>query len=150
MFEHVPGVWLLVGYLGQALFSARFLVQWIASEKRRQSVVPILFWWLSLGGGVTLLAYAIHRKDPVFVVGQLPGVGLGPIQIELAPAFLESQDVGKGVVLVGLRSFERKGIGALIGRDVLDQLLPHVDEQPPRVLGVPGETRGNRRSRGHD
>ena len=74
MFEHVPGVWLLVGYLGQAFFSARFLVQWIASEKRRQSVVPILFWWLSLGGGVTLLAYAIHRKDPVFVVGQLPGV----------------------------------------------------------------------------
>jgi lipid-A-disaccharide synthase-like uncharacterized protein len=69
--EHV---WLGVGLLGQALFSARFLVQWIASERRKQSVVPVHFWYLSLAGGVTLLAYAVHRLDPVFIIGQLAGL----------------------------------------------------------------------------
>ena len=69
--EHV---WLGVGLLGQALFSARFLVQWIASERRKQSVVPVQFWYFSLLGGVTLLAYAVYRLDPVFVIGQLTGL----------------------------------------------------------------------------
>ena len=67
-------VWLGVGLLGQALFSARFLVQWIASERRKQSVVPREFWFFSVGGGFTLLAYAIYRLDPVFIIGQ--GAGL--------------------------------------------------------------------------
>jgi lipid-A-disaccharide synthase-like uncharacterized protein len=67
-------VWLVVGLLGQACFSARFLVQWIASERRRASVVPVLFWYFSVAGGVVLLAYAIHRMDPVFILGQ--GFGL--------------------------------------------------------------------------
>lgn len=67
-------VWLGIGLLGQALFSARFLVQWIASERRRQSVVPVAFWYFSVGGGLTLLAYAIYRLDPVFIIGQ--GAGL--------------------------------------------------------------------------
>lgn len=67
-------VWLSVGLLGQALFSARFLVQWIASERRKQSVVPVHFWYFSIGGGLTLLAYAIYRQDPVFIIGQ--GAGL--------------------------------------------------------------------------
>ncbi|MBY6209739.1 MULTISPECIES: lipid-A-disaccharide synthase N-terminal domain-containing protein [Halomonas] len=67
-------LWLLIGFLGQALFSARFIVQWIASEKARRSVMPVAFWFLSLGGGATLLAYAIHRRDPVFIMGQ--GAGL--------------------------------------------------------------------------
>ncbi len=66
--------WLVVGFLGQAFFSARFLVQWIASERARRSVVPIAFWFLSLGGGATLFAYALYRRDPVFIAGQ--GVGL--------------------------------------------------------------------------
>ena len=66
--------WLIIGFLGQALFSARFLVQWLVSEMRRESVVPLAFWWFSLGGGVTLLAYAIYRTDPVFITGQ--GFGL--------------------------------------------------------------------------
>jgi lipid-A-disaccharide synthase-like uncharacterized protein len=70
----VDHVWLGVGLLGQALFTARFLVQWIASEKRKQSVVPIHFWYFSLGGGVTLLAYAIYRRDPVFILGQASGI----------------------------------------------------------------------------
>ena len=67
-------VWLGIGLLGQALFSARFLVQWIASERRRRSVVPLAFWYFSVGGGLTLLAYAIYRRDPVFILGQ--GAGL--------------------------------------------------------------------------
>jgi lipid-A-disaccharide synthase-like uncharacterized protein len=69
--EHV---WLAVGLLGQALFSTRFLVQWIASERRKESVVPREFWYFSVGGGLTLLAYAIYRLDPVFILGQ--GAGL--------------------------------------------------------------------------
>jgi lipid-A-disaccharide synthase-like uncharacterized protein len=67
-------VWLGVGFLGQVLFTARFLVQWIASEKKRQSVVPVHFWYFSLGGGLTLLAYAIYRVDPVFILGQASGL----------------------------------------------------------------------------
>ena len=67
-------LWLGIGLLGQALFSARFLVQWIASERRKQSVIPVPFWYFSIGGGLTLLAYAIYRLDPVFILGQGAGV----------------------------------------------------------------------------
>lgn len=67
-------VWMVLGFIAQGLFSARFLVQWIASERRRKSVVPHAFWYFSVAGGALLLAYAIHRKDPVFIVGQ--GAGL--------------------------------------------------------------------------
>lgn len=70
--EHNP-VWLVIGFLGQALFFARFFVQWLASERARQSVIPRAFWYLSLGGGAVLLAYAIHRRDPVFILGQATG-----------------------------------------------------------------------------
>ena len=66
-------LWYILGFLAQALFSARFLVQWIASERRGQSVVPIHFWILSLLGSGLLLVYAIHRRDPVFIVGQAFG-----------------------------------------------------------------------------
>jgi lipid-A-disaccharide synthase-like uncharacterized protein len=66
--------WLTVGFLGQALFTARFLVQWLASEKKRESVVPIAFWWLSLLGGTAILSYAVFRRDPVIITGQ--GMGL--------------------------------------------------------------------------
>ena len=71
---NVNMIWLAVGLLGQALFSARFLVQWLASERKRQSIIPVAFWWLSLCGGATLLAYALWRRDPVFILGQ--GMGL--------------------------------------------------------------------------
>ena len=67
-------MWVGVGLAGQLLFTSRFLVQWIASERRRESVIPPVFWWLSLGGGVTLLTYALWRQDPVFILGQ--GMGL--------------------------------------------------------------------------
>ena len=68
------GLWLMIGFLGQAVFTARFLAQWVASERRRDSVVPVVFWWLSLAGGFILLSYAVHRRDPVIVVGQSMGV----------------------------------------------------------------------------
>ncbi len=67
-------IWLAVGFLGQAFFSARFLIQWIASERRGKSVVPRAFWYFSIGGGLTLLFYALWRRDPVFILGQ--GAGL--------------------------------------------------------------------------
>lgn len=67
-------VWIVVGLGAQTMFSMRFIVQWIASERQNRSVVPELFWWFSIFGGLTLLAYAIHRKDPVFILGQSLGV----------------------------------------------------------------------------
>lgn len=67
-------VWLVVGFVGQALFTMRFFVQWLKSERVRRSVVPEAFWYFSLLGGATLLTYAIHRKDPVFIVGQASGL----------------------------------------------------------------------------
>jgi lipid-A-disaccharide synthase-like uncharacterized protein len=67
-------VWLTVGFLGQAFFTARLLVQWLASERKRKSIVPVAFWWLSLLGGLALLSYAIFRRDPVIITGQAMGL----------------------------------------------------------------------------
>jgi len=67
-------IWLIIGFVGQALFSARFIVQWIKSEREKKSVFPVAFWYFSIAGGVTLLAYAVYRQDPVFIVGQLSGL----------------------------------------------------------------------------
>lgn len=67
-------LWVKIGFLGQAAFTARFLVQWVASEKKKDSVVPVAFWWLSIVGGTILLAYAIHRRDPVIIAGQAMGL----------------------------------------------------------------------------
>ena len=70
----VPAFWLAVGFVGQAFFSARFLVQWIASERVGRSIVPVAFWFFSIGGGLLLLIYAVYRLDPVFMVGQAAGL----------------------------------------------------------------------------
>ena len=67
-------LWLTIGFAGQACFFLRFLIQWIASERKKQSVIPLPFWYFSLAGGLILLAYAIYRKDPVFIAGQSTGV----------------------------------------------------------------------------
>lgn len=67
-------IWIGIGFFGQAMFSMRFLVQWIASEKRKQSVVPLAFWYFSIAGGMILFSYALYRLDPVFILGQ--GLGL--------------------------------------------------------------------------
>ncbi len=66
--------WIALGFLAQALFSARFLVQWIASERAGRSVIPLAFWLFSVGGGALLLVYALYRKDPVFIAGQALGL----------------------------------------------------------------------------
>ena len=67
-------VWIAVGFAGQLLFSARFIVQWVLSERKGRSYIPMAFWYFSIVGGMTLLAYAIHRQDPVFIVGQAFGL----------------------------------------------------------------------------
>ncbi len=66
--------WVMIGLGGQLLFTARFLVQWLASERVGRSVVPLAFWYLSIGGGIVLFAYAVYRKDPVFILGQSMGL----------------------------------------------------------------------------
>ncbi|AQT43006.1 lipid-A-disaccharide synthase N-terminal domain-containing protein [Bartonella sp. M0283] len=66
--------WIVLGFVAQALFMMRFVVQWLASEKAKKSVMPVAFWFFSLGGGVLLFIYAIRQKDPVFIAGQ--GLGL--------------------------------------------------------------------------
>ena len=70
----IEPVWLVIGFAGQALFSARFLVQWVMSERQGRSVIPLAFWIFSVLGGVTLLAYALHRQDPVIIAGQAGGL----------------------------------------------------------------------------
>lgn len=66
-------LWLGIGIAGQCLFMARFIVQWIHSEKHGKSLIPVSFWYLSLFGGLIVLAYGIHKLDPVIILGQLPG-----------------------------------------------------------------------------
>jgi lipid-A-disaccharide synthase-like uncharacterized protein len=67
-------IWVAVGFLGQALFTSRFLVQWITSERAGRSVTPVAFWYFSLLGGLVLLSYALYRRDPVFIAGQAAGL----------------------------------------------------------------------------
>jgi len=64
----------LVGLLGQLMFTARFMIQWIASERAGRSVIPVAFWYFSLVGGAIVLAYGLHKWEPVIIMGQLPGV----------------------------------------------------------------------------
>ena len=66
--------WIIFGFVGQTLFALRFLVQWIESEKKRESHIPVIFWYFSISGGIILLVYAIWRKDPVFILGQSTGI----------------------------------------------------------------------------
>ena len=66
--------WVILGFVAQALFTMRFVVQWIASERARKSVMPVAFWFFSIGGGVLLLVYALYRRDPVFIAGQALGL----------------------------------------------------------------------------
>jgi lipid-A-disaccharide synthase-like uncharacterized protein len=66
--------WVILGFVAQAFFTMRFVVQWIASERARKSVVPVAFWFFSIGGGALLLVYALYRRDPVFIAGQARGL----------------------------------------------------------------------------
>ena len=65
--------WLIIGFVGQTAFGARFIIQWIVSEKKGESTIPLAFWYCSIAGSVILLTYAIHKQDPVFIVGQSLG-----------------------------------------------------------------------------
>jgi lipid-A-disaccharide synthase-like uncharacterized protein len=66
-------LWMLVGAVGQVMFSLRFLLQWITSERAGRSVTPRSFWYFSIGGSALLLMYAIHQRDPIFIMGQMFG-----------------------------------------------------------------------------
>jgi lipid-A-disaccharide synthase-like uncharacterized protein len=66
--------WVVLGLLAQGMFTMRFVVQWIASERARRSVMPVAFWFFSIGGGVLLLIYSLYRRDPVFIAGQALGL----------------------------------------------------------------------------
>tara|TARA_B100001248_G_C26984644_1_gene276212 strand:- start:163 stop:459 length:297 start_codon:yes stop_codon:yes gene_type:complete len=72
--SNIEIIFLLIGFVGQGLFASRFIVQWIYSEKKGESYIPLVFWYLSIFGGMGLLTYAIFRKDPVIIVGQLFGI----------------------------------------------------------------------------
>lgn len=64
----------VLGFVGQILFGSRFFIQWIISEKRGESIIPEVFWYLSMAGSVILFTYAIYRRDPVFIMGQCSGI----------------------------------------------------------------------------
>ena len=66
--------WLIIGFIAQGIFGTRFLIQWICSERKKQSYIPLIFWYVSIAGGLMLLCYAIHRRDPVFILGQSMGI----------------------------------------------------------------------------
>ena len=65
--------WLIIGFIGQVAFGARFVIQWIVSEKKGESTIPLVFWYCSIIGSIVLLSYAIYREDPVFILGQSLG-----------------------------------------------------------------------------
>lgn len=66
--------WFIIGFFAQCTFFLRFFVQWVASERKKSSVIPISFWYFSILGGLGLLAYALHIKDPIFIIGQSAGL----------------------------------------------------------------------------
>ena len=67
-------IFLIIGFLGQGIFASRFVIQWLYSEKKGESAIPLAFWYLSIFGGLGLLTYAIFRKDPVIITGQIFGI----------------------------------------------------------------------------
>ena len=66
-------IWLIIGFVGHTIFASRFLIQWVVIERSSKSIIPNIFWWISLAGSMVLLSYAIHKEDPVFIVGQSCG-----------------------------------------------------------------------------
>ena len=84
-------IWIAIGFGGQGLFMMRFVVQWWSSEKARQVVIPVSFWYFSIAGSLVLVAYAIHRRDPVFIFGQAL-----PLAIYLRNLSLHYRSKGRG------------------------------------------------------
>lgn len=85
-------IFLIIGFIGQGLFSMRFIIQWLASEKAKKSVIPFSFWIFSLSGSIFLLIYAIYKKDPVFILGQAPNVLIYSRNIYLIKKIEELKD----------------------------------------------------------
>lgn len=73
-WTHNFDFWLAIGFLGQAIFASRFIIQWLYSERAKRVVVPTIFWWISLSGGIILTLYAVHKRDLVFTLGQFSGL----------------------------------------------------------------------------
>ena len=93
---HVNG-WVLFGILGQILFGSRFIVQWLASERRKESTIPVAFWYLSLLGGMILFAYAFwYRQDIVFTIGQSAGVFIYVRNLVLIRRLSRQRSAGAG------------------------------------------------------
>jgi lipid-A-disaccharide synthase-like uncharacterized protein len=90
----ISNAWLIIGMAGQAIFSARFVLQWIYSEYRRESAIPMSFWYASIIGGVILFAYAVYRRDPVFIIGQAFGLFVYLRNVELR--WREDRDAVEG------------------------------------------------------
>ncbi len=86
-------VWMLIGFGGQALFASRFIIQWFRSEQEGRSIIPLAFWYCSIGGGVVLFSYALYRQDPVFIAGQ--GLGLFVYARNLILIFREKNSQGE-------------------------------------------------------
>lgn len=85
-------LWLIVGFTGQAVFTGRFVLQWLYSEFKKRSVIPVGFWYLSIVGSALLLGYAIYREDPVFIIGQSFGFIVYLRNLQLIAKHKESKD----------------------------------------------------------
>ncbi|AZL68972.1 lipid-A-disaccharide synthase N-terminal domain-containing protein [Pseudomonas oryziphila] len=85
-------LWLIIGFTGQAVFTGRFVLQWLYSEYKRRSVIPVGFWYLSMLGSALLLIYAIYRQDPVFIIGQAFGFLVYLRNLQLIARFKEQKE----------------------------------------------------------
>lgn len=88
--------WLILGLIGQAVFAARFVVQWICSELKHRSTIPMAFWYLSVAGGAILFGYAVYLRDPVFIVGQFGGMVIYVRNVQLRLREDRACDAGSG------------------------------------------------------
>lgn len=128
--------WLVFGFFGQALFFMRFVVQWISSERQKKSVIPLAFWYFSIGGGLTLLLYAISRRDPVFIAGQSIGlfVYLRNLHLIAAERRAKDSDAKPGSPMRLLAPIVAAGVVIGGGAWVWDQYIK--DHIIPRNVGV--------------
>ncbi|CAK16113.1 lipid-A-disaccharide synthase N-terminal domain-containing protein [Pseudomonas entomophila] len=85
-------LWLIIGFAGQAVFTGRFVLQWLYSEFKRRSVIPVGFWYLSMLGSALLLTYAIYRQDPVFILGQAFGILVYLRNLQLIARYKEQKE----------------------------------------------------------
>lgn len=135
MFDNMDSVeiiWTLIGFGGQALFASRFIIQWFRSEQEGRSIIPVVFWYCSIGGGVVLFSYALYKQDPVFIAGQ--GLGLFVYARNLYLIFREKRN--------GAPPAEAKpiavGIGPQSAQDIVDQqkVFRAATQRDPNVAAV--------------